>query len=44
MDKNLPKKIQSNTILLKIKGNKILNIFNWLKFLIFNLPKIFKKF
>mgnify|MGYP001342590802 CR=1 FL=1 len=44
MDKNLPKKIQSNIIILKIKGNKILNIFNWLKFLVLNTPKIFKNF
>ncbi len=42
LDNELPKKIQSNLILVKIKGNKILNLYSWLKFLLLNIPKIFK--
>ena len=42
LDDELPKNIQSNLILVKAKGNKFVNLFSWLKFLLFNLPKIFK--
>ena len=42
LDNELPKNIQSNLILLKIKGKKILNLYSWLKFLFLNIPKIFK--
>ncbi len=42
LDDELPTKIQSNLVLVKAKGNKILNLFSWLNFLILNLPKIFK--
>ena len=44
LDNDLPDNIQSNLIILKTKGNKVLNLFGWLKFLLFNLPKIFKGF
>lgn len=44
LDNDLPDNIQSNLIILKTKGKKILNLFGWLKFLLFNLPKIFKGF
>ncbi len=42
LDDDLPKNIQSNLIIVKTKGNKFLNLLSWLKFLLFNLPKIFK--
>ena len=44
LDEDLPKKIQSNLVLFKVKGNKIFNIFSWLSFLFSNLPKILKGF
>ena len=44
MDNDLPKKIQPNLILVKTKGNRIYNLSSWLKFLLLNIPKIFKNF
>ena len=44
LDKDIPTNIQSNLILLKVRGNKILNLFGWLRFLLSNLPKIIKGF
>ena len=44
LDNDLPKNIQSNLILVTTKGNKISNLLSWLKFLFFNIPKIFKNF
>ena len=32
LDNDLPDNIQSNLIILKTKGNKVLNLFGWLKF------------
>ena len=44
LDNDLPKKIQPNLILVKTKGNRIYNLSSWLKFLLLNIPKIFKNF
>ena len=44
LDDDPPKNIQSNLIIIRTKGNKFLNLLSWLKFLLFNLPKIFKGF
>lgn len=44
LDKDLPKNIKSNLIIVKILGNKFKNLFSWLKFLLSNLLKIFKGF
>ena len=44
LDNDLPKNIQSNLILVKTRGNRILNLLSWLKFLFLSIPKIFKDF
>lgn len=44
LDNDLPKKFQSNLVLVKTQGNKFINLFSWLKFLLINIPKIFKGF
>jgi len=44
LDEEIPKKIQPNMILIKVKGNKLLNILSWFKFLLLNITNLFKGF